>query len=63
MLTEMPAEVLADPRAADQLLRKVPLHRVGDPAEVAPAVVFLASAASSYMTGAVMTIDGGYSAR
>jgi NAD(P)-dependent dehydrogenase (short-subunit alcohol dehydrogenase family) len=36
------------------------LRRAGDPEELGPAIVFLASDASSYMTGSVLTIDGGY---
>ena len=37
----------------------VPLGRLGDPAEVAPLALHLASAASSYTTGAVIRVDGG----
>jgi NAD(P)-dependent dehydrogenase (short-subunit alcohol dehydrogenase family) len=37
----------------------VPLKRLGDPAEVAPLAVHLASAASSYTTGAIVRVDGG----
>ena len=42
-------------------IEDTPQHRAGEPDELGPAVVFLASAASSFMTGSVLTIDGGYS--
>jgi NAD(P)-dependent dehydrogenase (short-subunit alcohol dehydrogenase family) len=38
---------------------EVPLGRVGDPAEIAKAAVFLASDDSSFMTGSEMFVDGG----
>jgi len=37
-----------------------PMHRVGRPDEIASVVLFLASAASSLMTGSVVVVDGGY---
>jgi NAD(P)-dependent dehydrogenase (short-subunit alcohol dehydrogenase family) len=43
----------------ESLLPRIPMHRIGDPDEVAQAALFLASAASSYMTGAGLAIDGG----
>ena len=61
--TEINAMLLANPEAAAPIMDNVPLARWGEPAELGPAVVFLASEASSYMTGAVLAIDGGYSAR
>lgn len=59
--TEMPAEALNDPKTRDHILRRIPLRRVGEPAEIGPLAVFLASKASDYMTGAVLRIDGGQS--
>jgi NAD(P)-dependent dehydrogenase (short-subunit alcohol dehydrogenase family) len=43
--------------------RAVPMGRLGDPREVAEVVAFLASDASSYMTGSLVTVDAGYTAR
>jgi NAD(P)-dependent dehydrogenase (short-subunit alcohol dehydrogenase family) len=40
-------------------LRRIPIGRVGDPAELAAAVVFLASDASGCVTGQTLAVDGG----
>ncbi|MFA6474704.1 MAG: SDR family NAD(P)-dependent oxidoreductase [Patescibacteria group bacterium] len=42
-----------------QFLAKIPLGRMGEPDDIAMATLFLASAASSYMTGSMMVVDGG----
>jgi NAD(P)-dependent dehydrogenase (short-subunit alcohol dehydrogenase family) len=55
---------LADPAfRADVVERIAALHRIGEPMEVAGAVVFLASPAASLITGHTMLIDGGWTAR
>ena len=52
---------LADPAFHDQVLRHIPLGRIGDPIDVAGTVVFLASPAASLITGANILVDGGWS--
>ena len=47
----------------DDLLAKIPLGRVGEPIDVAGAVVFLASPAAAMITGATLLIDGGFTVR
>ena len=42
-------------------IEDTPQQRAASPEEIAPSVVFLASPASAFMTGSVLTIDGGYS--
>jgi NAD(P)-dependent dehydrogenase (short-subunit alcohol dehydrogenase family) len=44
-----------------QVNQRIPMGRIGKPAEVASTVVFLASDASSYITGQNIVVDGGYS--
>lgn len=58
------AEALGDPAFhADTLERIAALHRIGEPVEVAGAVVFLASPAASLITGDTIMIDGGWTSR
>jgi NAD(P)-dependent dehydrogenase (short-subunit alcohol dehydrogenase family) len=61
--TEINTPLLNDPAARAQMEANVPLARWGEPVELGPAAVFLASEASSFMTGATLFIDGGYTAR
>ncbi|MFF2555871.1 3-oxoacyl-ACP reductase FabG [Nocardia sp. NPDC058058] len=55
--TDMTAELPEKVRAA--ALAQIPAARIGDPADVAAAVTFLASDAASYITGALLPVDGG----
>jgi NAD(P)-dependent dehydrogenase (short-subunit alcohol dehydrogenase family) len=57
-------EALADPAfRADVVERIAALHRIGEPMDVAGAVVFLASPAASLVTGDTILVDGGWTAR
>lgn len=57
-------EALSDPAfRAETIERIAALHRIGEPMEVAGAVVFLASPAASLITGHTILIDGGWTAR
>jgi gluconate 5-dehydrogenase len=58
--TEANAEVVAQKPVADWLRHRTALGRWGQPKEIAGAAVFLASPASSYITGQVIAVDGGY---
>jgi NAD(P)-dependent dehydrogenase (short-subunit alcohol dehydrogenase family) len=60
--TPMTQSRLADPETARPLLARIPMGRVAEPQEVADAIDFLLSPASAYITGAVLPVDGGYTA-
>jgi 2-deoxy-D-gluconate 3-dehydrogenase len=51
----------ADPDRYDNISRRIPTGRWGEPSELGGAAVFLASSASDYVTGSTLTVDGGYS--
>lgn len=59
--TRMTAAYLDDARTAEELLAAIPAGRFGEPAEVAALVGFLLSPDAGYLTGSVITIDGGRS--
>ncbi len=61
--TEINTAVVNDAEATKKLLSNVPMNRWGEMNEIRTAAVFLASRYSSYVTGAVISVDGGWTAR
>jgi glucose 1-dehydrogenase len=58
--TELAAKaVLSSEAAKERILGRTPMRRLGEPEEVASAVAFLLSDAASYITGEILTVDGG----
>ncbi len=60
--TEMTGNFFSTPKGAE-MIRRIPQRRVGDPADLAGPLLLLASDASAYMTGSVITVDGGHLCR
>ena len=59
--TDGTAAALADPAFRAEVVERIAgLHRVGEPMDVAGAVVFLASPAASLITGTTLLVDGGW---
>lgn len=61
--TPMTAPMFADPAFQEFVMERIPLGRVGQVCEVANAVTFLASPASSLTTGSCIKVDGGWTAQ
>jgi len=61
--TDMMKWLEAMPETKQAALSKVPLNRMGEEDDIKGLAVFLASPASDYITGSIMTVDGGYTAK
>ena len=57
--TPINRSVWSDPKSLQDLLEKIPLHRIGAPEEIAQMVVVLVSDVASYVTGRTIFVDGG----
>jgi 2-deoxy-D-gluconate 3-dehydrogenase len=63
MATEMVAALVGNPQREPAILARIPAGRWGTPADLGGTVIFLASAASDYLHGAIIPVDGGYLGR
>jgi 2-deoxy-D-gluconate 3-dehydrogenase len=63
IMTPMAERAWADPKKREEALKKIPIGRFGKPEDVVGAVIFLASHYADLITGAVLPIDGGYTAQ
>ncbi len=61
-ITDITKHVEDDEKALAAAVNRIALGRPGQPADIAPAVLFLASADAAYITGAWLPVDGGTSA-
>ena len=58
--TKFASALFHNPVILEQALSRIPMRRVAEPSEMAGAVLYLASDAASYTTGAALNVDGGY---
>ena len=58
--TKFASAITSNPELMKIMLRLIPLGRSAEAVEIAPTILFLASPAASYITGASFTVDGGY---
>ena len=61
--TDLNKKALDDVQVGPKIVKHIPLRRVGQPEELGPLVVYLASDAAAFMTGSVVVLDGGQLAR
>jgi NAD(P)-dependent dehydrogenase (short-subunit alcohol dehydrogenase family) len=55
----MNKDILEDEQKKKEEEKRIPMHRIGQPEEIAKVAVFLASDVASYMTGTTVYVDGG----
>ncbi len=60
--TDMTSGLQDNPRLLDEIIFRTPMRRLGKPDEVVGAALLLASESSSYITGHILYVDGGWSA-
>ncbi|HTD28612.1 MAG TPA: glucose 1-dehydrogenase [Xanthomonadaceae bacterium] len=58
--TKFASSIIADAKIMAIMTRMIPMGRVAQPSEIAPAVLYLCSGAASYVTGISLPVDGGY---
>lgn len=63
MDTDLNAALKSDPMRSEQILVRIPAARWGKPEDLQGAVIFLASGASDYLSGAIIPVDGGFLSR
>ncbi len=63
MVTDNTAALRADPTRTAAIMERIPAGRWGEPADLRGTIVYLASAASNYMHGTIVAVDGGWLAR
>jgi len=60
MATSLNTQLINDPERSETILKRIPAGRWGTPDDIKGSIVFLASNASDYISGAIIPIDGGY---
>ena len=63
MATDNTAALRIDSSRSNQIMERIPAGRWGTPSDLAGAVVFLSSSASSYIHGHILVVDGGWLSR